>query len=365
MTTVGALAGMVDGAVIGDATREIRGVADLTSAGPNDITFLANAKYASKVATTRAGAVIVIKALEAAPCAQLVCANPYLAMQTIAQHLNPAPKYSAGAEAGAFVHPDARLHPTAVVRAGAVVEAGAVIGERTIIEPLAYVGRDAKVGADCLLHPGAKVMNRCELGDRVIIQPNGVVGSDGFGYAPDAAGKRHKIPQVGIAILEDDVEIGANSTIDRATFGVTRIGKGTKIDNLVQIGHNVVTGSDCVIVSQSGVAGSTTLGDRVVMGAQTGVTGHVTIASDVTLAARAAAAGRIAAAGVYGGIPAIPHPKWVKSMAVVAMLPELRKRVRELERKILGNGPASNGGPNEKFSSAEGVDGDSSDSNRS
>ncbi len=354
MMTVGALAGLVDGAVIGDATREIRGVADLTSAGPSDITFLANAKYASKVATTRAGAVIVMQALERAPCAQLVCANPYLAMQTIAQHLNPAPKHPAGAEPGSFVHKDARLHPTTVVRVGAVVEAGAVIGERTIIEPLAYVGRDAKVGADCLLHPGAKVMNRCELGDRVIVQPNGVIGSDGFGYAPDAAGKRHKIPQVGIVILEDDVEIGANSTIDRATFGVTRIGRGTKIDNLVQIGHNVATGSDCVIVSQSGVAGSTTLGDRVVMGAQTGVTGHVTVASDVTLAGRAAAAGRIAAAGVYGGTPAIPHAKWVKSMAVVAMLPELRKRVRELERKILG-----------KYASAEGVDGDSSDSSRS
>lgn len=354
MMTVGTLAGLVDGAVIGDASREIRGVADLTSAGPSDITFLANAKYASKVATTRAGAVIVMKALEQAPCAQVVCANPYLAMQTIAQRLHPTVKHPAGAEPGSFVHREAQVHPTAVIRVGAVVDAGAVIGERTVVEPLVLVGRDAKVGADCLLHPGAKVMNRCELGDRVILQPNAVIGSDGFGYAPDASGKRHKIPQVGIVVLKDDVEVGANTTIDRATFGVTRIGKGTKIDNLVQVAHNVVTGSDCVIVSQSGVAGSSVLGDRVIMGAQTGIAGHVSIASDVTLAARAASASRIAAAGIYGGAPAMPHAKWAKSTAVVAMLPELRKRVRELERKVFG-----------KFASAEGVDGDSSDSSRS
>lgn len=354
MMTVGALAGLVDGAVIGDATREIRNVADLANAGPSDITFLANAKYASKVATTRAGALIVMKALDSAPCVQIVCANPYLAMQTIAQRLHPTVKHPAGAAPGSFVHAEADVHPTAVVRVGAVVDAGAVIGARSIIEPLAFVGRDAKIGADCLLHPGAKVMNGCELGDRVILQPNAVIGSDGFGYAPDASGKRHKIPQVGIVVLEDDVEVGANSAVDRATFGVTRIGRGTKLDNLVQVAHNVVTGSDCVIVSQSGVAGSTTLGDRVVMGAQTGLAGHISIASDVTLAARAASAGRITAAGVYGGAPAMPHAKWAKSTAAVALLPELRKKVRELERKVFG-----------KFSSAEGVDGDSSDSNRS
>ncbi len=351
MLTVGALATLVNGAVVGDASREISSVADLASAGPRDITFLANPKYAALVASTRAGALIVIKALEQAPCPQIVAANPYLAMAAIAQTLFPAPKYAAGVDAKASVHPEARVDATAVIRAGAVVDKNATIGPRTIVDAQAFVGAGASVGADCHLHPGAKVLHRCTLGDRVILQANAVIGSDGFGYAPDASGKRHKIPQVGIVAIEDDVEIGASTTIDRATFGTTRIGRGSKIDNLVQIAHNVTIGQDCVIVSQSGIAGSSSLGDRVVMGAQVGVVGHIAIASDVQLAARSGVSGKLAA-GVYGGAPTQSYKKWVKSTAALALLPELRKRVRELERRVLG------------MSSAEDVDGSSSDSGR-
>ncbi len=335
MTTVGALAALVDGTVVGDSAQRIDGVADLASAGPTDISFLANPKYAPLVTTTKAGALIVAAAIEA-PCPQIVCSNPYLAMQTVAVKLFPSPSYPAGVEPGAFVHAKADIHPTAVVRAGAVVDAGALVGARTVVQSQAYVGADTVIGADCYLHPGARVLHRCILGDRVILHANAVIGSDGFGYAPDATGKRHKIPQVGIVVLEDDVEVGAGTTIDRATFGKTRIGTGTKIDNLVQIAHNVSIGRDCVIVAQSGIAGSSSLGDRVIAGAQTGIVGHIKITDDVMLAARAGVPNNITRSGVYSGAPIQPHAEWVKSMAVVANLPELRRRVRDLEKKKEG-----------------------------
>lgn len=332
METVGALAALVDGTVVGDSSLQIDGVADLKNAGPTDITFLANPKYAGLVPATKAGALIVAGKIDA-PCTLIVTDNPYLAMQSIAVKLFPAPAYAAGVEPGAFVHAKANVDPTAVIRAGAFVDAGAVVGARTIVQAQVYVGADARVGADCLLHPGAKLMHRCTLGDRVILQPNAVIGSDGFGYAPDASGKRHKIPQVGIVVVEDDCEIGASATIDRATFGKTVIGRGTKVDNLVQIAHNVRIGEDCVIIAQSGIAGSTSTGDRVIMGAQSGVVGHIHITDDVMLAARAGVPNNITRSGVYSGAPIQPHADWVKSVAVIAHLPELRRRVRELEKQ--------------------------------
>jgi UDP-3-O-[3-hydroxymyristoyl] glucosamine N-acyltransferase len=349
MATVGSLAKIVDGTVVGDASIEIRNVADLASAGPSDITFLANPKYAGLVAKTRAGALLVAQAVDGAPCAQVLCANPYLAMATVATTLNPVPSYPAGVEAGAHVHAEAQVDRTATIRVGAIVERGAVIGARSVIWPGAYVGPGARVGDDSVLHPGVKVLHGCSVGARCILHAGVVIGSDGFGYAPDAKGTRHKIPQVGVVVVDDDVEIGANTTVDRATFGMTRIGRGTKIDNLVQIAHNVVTGRDCVIVSQSGIAGSATLGDRVVMGAQTGVVGHVKIANDVTLAGRAAAASGIDEAGVYSGAPAFPHRAWLKSVVTFPELPNLKRRVRELEARIaqLEGDPSDHASPTE------------------
>lgn len=328
------LAALIHGEVLGDASRELDDVADLANAGPRDLSFLANPKYAGLALETKAGAILVSAPLEGAPCTQLVCPNPYLALATIAQHLHPAPTYTAGIEPGAHVAPTATVDPTAVIRVGAVIDGEAVVGPRTVIGPNAVVGRSARIGADCLLHAGAKVLERCTVGDRVILHAGVVLGSDGFGYAPDAAGKRHKIPQVGIVVVEDDVEIGANTTVDRATFGKTRIGAGTKIDNLVQLAHNVQTGRDCVIVSQSGIAGSTTLGDRVVMGAQCGSVGHIRIGDDVVLSARAGVTHNLPEPGIYGGVPATDHREWLKATASLPSLPELRKRVRALEREL-------------------------------
>jgi UDP-3-O-[3-hydroxymyristoyl] glucosamine N-acyltransferase len=255
-------------------------------------------------------------------------------MARIARALHPVPDWPPGIEPGACVHPEAQIAPTATVRLGAVVDAGAVVGPRTVIGPTSYVGAGAKVGADVTLHAGAKVLDRCVIEDRVILQAGVVVGSDGFGYAPGADGTRLKIPQVGIVHVCEDVELGANTTVDRATFGVTRVGPGSKIDNLVQIAHNVVTGKDCVIVSQTGIAGSTTLGDRVVIGAQAGIVGHITITDDVMLGARSGVPNDVKESGVYSGTPILPHRKWLKVAMAQAAVPELRRRVRELEKRL-------------------------------
>ncbi len=333
-TTVGEIADWVGGSVHGDHRYKITGLAPLQSAGPEHLSFLANERYVQAFIDSKAGAILVNSKNSAAPCIQIACEAPYLAMAQVAQRLYPEPAYEGGISKQAVVHPSADIHPTAVVEGGAVISRAARIGKHTRVVGTAYVGEDAVIGADCILHAGSRVLHRCVLGDGVILQAGAVVGSDGFGYAPDDAGVRHKIPQVGIVVLEDNVELGANSTIDRATFGETRIGKGTKIDNLVQIAHNVITGEHCVVVSQSGVAGSTRLGDRVVLGAQSGIVGHIHIADDVVLAARAGVTSRIRKAGVYAGLPTMPHQKWLRVAASQSAVPDMRVRLRKLEAAL-------------------------------
>jgi len=334
-TSLAQLAALVDGQVIGDNAHCVEGVAGLESATSNQISFMANGKYRGQLEATRAGCVIVSEPCPDAGFAQLVCDDPYLALAKIAAYFHPALQPPAGVCSGAQIHPDAQVSPEATVAMGAVVDAGATIGARSLIDATAYVGRGAKIGTDCSMRPGSRVLDGCVIGDRVTLQSGCVVGSDGFGYAPDSHGRRHKIPQVGIVVVEDDVEIGANTTIDRATFGETRVGRGTKIDNLVQIAHNVSLGKHCIIVSQSGVAGSTHVGDRVIMGAQSGVVGHITIPDGTILGARAGVAATIETAEIYSGTPAIPHRNWLKSMTALARLPKLRHRVRNLERRVL------------------------------
>lgn len=332
MPTVDSLATLVGGTVVGDGTRDILDLAELRSAGPTDLSFLANPKYQADFDATRAGAVLVTKAVPGTSTTLIVCENPYLGMAQIATALHPAPEFEPGIEAGAWVHPDATVDPTATVRATCVVDAGAVVKARARLEPGAYVGRRAVIGEDALLYPGARVLDRCVVGARSILHPGVVVGADGFGYAPDATGKRHKIPQVGTVELGEDVEVGANTTIDRATFGVTRIGAGSKLDNLIQIAHNVQLGEHVVMASQSGIAGSSTLGDRVVVGAQAGITGHVTVGDDITLTARAGVTKGLFERGVFAGFPARPHRRWLREAAHQRGIPELTQRVQTLEK---------------------------------
>ncbi len=331
--SLGELAELVGGEVRGSRDLVIRDVAPLADARPDELSFLANPKYRDQALESAAGAILLATPIDGMRAAQVLCENPYLAMAQIATHLHPTRSYPPRIQTGAHVDAGARVDESAHVAAGAVVDDGAEIGPHAVVGANCVVGPGARLEAHAFMHPGSKLLERCVLGERSILQAGAVIGSDGFGYAPDARGKRVKIPQVGVVVIESDVEIGANSTIDRATFGRTVIGSGTKIDNLVQIAHNVRTGEDCVIVAQSGVAGSTTLGDRVIMGAQTGSVGHVHLASGVTLAARAAAATNLEE-GIYGGVPAVPHRDWLKFTATLPKLPELRRKIRELERQL-------------------------------
>ena len=334
MPTVATLAKHLKASVYGDAEKEIDGIAGLESAGPSHLSFLANPKYQHMLAQSSAGAVLVAKHHRDIECTQVVCDDPYLALANVAALIYPQREISPGIEDHAMVHPEAQVHASASIRFGAIIDAKAIVGAHSIIEAGAYVGPGSVVGEHCLLHPGAQVLERCLVGDRVILHAGVVIGSDGFGYAPKSSGEREKIPQVGIVRVEDDVEIGANSTIDRATFGETVIGKGTKIDNLVQVAHNVQTGADCVLVSQSGIAGSTTLGDRVIFGAQAGAAGHIHITNDAVLAARAGATKTVKDAGIYSGTPLMPHRDWLKMTMSQQHIRELRSTVKALEKRI-------------------------------
>ena len=214
------------------------------------------------------------------------------------------------------------------------IGAGARVGRRSVLHPLVALGEGATVGDDCLLHSGVQVRERCRLGDRVIVQNGAVIGSDGFGFAKDEHGRYHKIPQVGIVVVEDDVEIGALTAIDRAALTETRIGRGVKLDNLVQIGHSVTLGEDTVVAAQVGIAGSTRVGRGVILAGQVGMVGHIDVGDGVIVTAQSGLHASVEPGRVLSGSPAIDNRAWLKSTAVFAKLPELQKRVRELEREI-------------------------------
>ena len=322
---------LIGAQVDGPEVNDLQGLKGLEEATAQDITFLANSKYEAFVAKTKARVLIAERRPAGFTGTVLISKLPYLAMGKLAKALlSPSVEPSISPEA--FIDPTATLGQQVHVDPLAYIGPGAIVGDGTTVHSQSYIGPRAKIGHSCELHPGAKVLERCELGNNVILQPGAIIGSDGFGYAPDENGVRHKIPQVGIVVLEDDVEVGANTTVDRATFGATRIGAGTKLDNLVQIAHNVVTGKDCVIVSQSGIAGSTTLGDRVIAGAQVGVVGHISIADDVMLGARAALTKSVHEKTVLSGTPAIPHRDWLRYSALRTELPSLKRRIKALEK---------------------------------
>ena len=331
--TLDELGRLVGGKVTGDGKTVIRAVNGLREAGPGDITFLANTKYAPLLASTKASAVILADGIPA-PIPALSVRNPDLAFGLVAQHL-----LGAARRPTAGVHPTAVIAPTAVlgknitVGAGTVVEDGASVGDNAVLYPQVYVGAEASIGPDALLYPQVVVRERCRIGARVILHSGTVVGSDGFGYATDK-GVHHKIPQVGIVVVEDDVELGANVTIDRARFGRTVIGKGTKIDNLVQIGHNVVLGQGCLLVSQSGIAGSTRMGNYVMMAGQSGVVGHLEIGDRAIITAQSGITKDVAPGAIVSGAPAGDRRTHLKELAALSKLPEALQEIRKLRQEI-------------------------------
>jgi len=332
--TVAHIAELLGGTVRGDGATIITGISSLTEAQPGDISFLANPKYAPFLAETRASAVLVAAPQAADQLVQIVVTNPDHAFARLVATYGPqSAKMPVGVHPMAVIGEDVYLGADVTVGPYAVIADGARIGERTVIYPHVYIGASARVGGDCLLYPHVSVRERCSLGDRVILHSGVVIGSDGFGYAT-VEGVHQKIPQVGIVVIEDDVEIGANTTIDRARFDKTRIGKGTKIDNLVQIAHNVETGRHCLIVSQTGIAGSTKLGNHVTLAGRSAIGGHLTIGDQAIVTALAGVSKHVPPKAVVRGYPAQEIKSAQAQEVAVRRLPQTQATVKALTAQI-------------------------------
>ncbi len=320
------------GGVLKGPDRDISGASTIEEATPDDITFLANPKYRDKAGSSAAGAIIVGEDLDL-PMSRIVTANPYLSFARVLELIYPAKVHRPGISDMAFVHPDAQVDPTAAVYPLAFIGEKARVAEHCVVHPGCVIGDRASIDESTVLHPNVTVYEKCRIGRHCIIHSGVVIGSDGFGFVWDGE-KHYKIPQKGIVIIGDHVEIGSNCTIDRAALTSTRIGSDVKMDNLVQIGHNVVVGDHCIIVAQSGVAGSSRLGSLVTLAAQSGVAGHVTVGDGSTAAARAGIVSDLPAGRVVSGFPAMDHRQWLRVQKVYKDLPQLLKRIRELERRI-------------------------------
>jgi UDP-3-O-[3-hydroxymyristoyl] glucosamine N-acyltransferase len=337
--TLSELAEYVGGRVIGDGSIALSKVSTIEEAGPNDITFLANPRYAKFLTKSQAGAVItapgVIDESVVGPNRRLLeVAQPYLAFAKILQLFAPAPNYNPGISPSAHVEASARLGSEICVYPHCYIGKNATIGDRTVLLPGVVLGDDVQVGADCVLHPKVVVREGSQIGNRVILHAGVVVGSDGFGYAGTGP-ERIKVPQIGVVVVHDDVEIGANTAIDRATLGATTIGQGVKIDNLVQIAHNVSIGDFTVIAAQAGIAGSTRIGRNVTLAGQVGVVNHIRIGDGATIGPQSGVPRSVPAGAVLSsGIGAAPHREWLRVMALLPQLPKLWHLVRNLEKIV-------------------------------
>ncbi len=326
------IAEIIGGQLIGDGEIEITGVSGLSEAKAGDISFLTGTKLVAEAGKSRASAIIVNKAVEGMDKPQVAVGNPQLAFAQLLGHFYVKPHPYLGISEKAVVSPSAEIGENVTIYPFAYICDKAVIGKDSIIYPGAYVGEKSVIGEGCLIYPNVTIRDGVTIGKRVIIHAGAVIGADGFGYVFDGRAHR-KIPQVGSVIIEDDVEIGANTAIDRATTGATVVGQGTKIDNLVQIAHNVKIGRAAIIVSQVGIAGSSEIGDGVILGGQAGIPDHVKLEAGAMVGAQAGVIGDLKK-GIYLGAPAIPHRDWLKASAIFAQLPELKKKIRELEEQI-------------------------------
>lgn len=336
MATLQQLADLVGGVVEGNSAQEIERVTTIDTAGEGEITFLTNPKYLPMLGQCKASAIIVAKGVEAEGRNLLVCGNPYLAFAKILTYLQcPAPSPQ-GIMPGAHVAKSARCGANVTIHPGCVVGENVTIGSGTTLYPGVIIYDDVVIGENCILHAGSIVREECRLGDRVILQPSAVIGSDGFGFAPDGP-RYYKIPQVGIVVLEDDVEIGSCCCIDRAALGETRICRGTKLDNLVQIGHNVVVGEHTVMAGQVGIAGSTKIGKHCTFGGQSAASGHIKVGDNVIIAGRGGVTNNIDGGEkpqMLSGLPAIAHKDWLKASMSFSKLPEMRKEIKKLQKQI-------------------------------
>ncbi len=331
--TLGELAATLGATLEGDPGRRVTGVAALDAAGPEQISFVIDARYRPAAEASRAGALLVSEKMSGLSGPLLRSSAPQQALIALLTLFHPTAAPPPGIDASAIVARDARIDPSASVGALAVIGAGAVVGPRVRIHPLVYVGAGVEVGEGSVLHPRVVLCEGARLGCRVNVQPGAVIGGDGFGYVFDGGGHR-KIPQVGIVVIEDDVDIGANTTIDRAMLGRTIIGRGTKIDNLVQVGHNVEIGEHSILVAQVGISGSCRLGRGVIAAGQVGFADHLTIGDGAVLGAQAGVHEDVPAGERRLGTPAVPMLQAKRLFATQKHLPDMSRRLRAAERRL-------------------------------
>jgi UDP-3-O-[3-hydroxymyristoyl] glucosamine N-acyltransferase len=334
------IASLVGGQALGDERQVIENVAEVASAGPQDVASFHNMKYLAAAQASPAGCLLVPPQAKDSPCAakaKVVVADPQAAFAILLAVIDGARRAEIppGISAKASVHPTAAIGANVFIGDFVVVEKGAAIGDGSVIMPQCYVGENAKLGRGCRLYPQVVVREDCELGERVVVHSGSVIGADGFGFTTDKKTGRHtKIPQIGNVVIGDGVEIGANVTIDRATLGSTIIEPGAQIDNLVQIAHNVRIGRDSVIVSQVGVAGSTVVGRNVILAGQAGLAGHLNIGDGAIITAQTGVMSDVPPKAMLFGSPGRPHREAFKLQALYGRLPELVERLKELEKKL-------------------------------
>jgi len=324
----------------GEPNAEIHGVAGIEQAGPGEVTFLANRRYAPNLSTTKASAVFVedgvdvVRGPDAPALAKLRTSNPYLSFAKAIELFYEAPQYAPGIHATAVIAKTARIGAGAHVGPYCFVDEDAVIGENAVLHSFVTIYRGARIGTTFFAHAHAVVREFCRIGDRVILQNGVVIGGDGLGYAKNADGTWYKMTQSGPAVLEDDVEVQANACVDRATVGETRIGRGTKIDDLVLVGHASKVGGNSMLCGQVGLAGSTRIGENCILAGQVGTAGHLTIGDGAVITAQSGVPNDVPERALYSGYPAVENREWLRMMAALRRLPELQKRVGALEEKI-------------------------------
>jgi UDP-3-O-[3-hydroxymyristoyl] glucosamine N-acyltransferase len=332
--TASEIAQRLGGTLRGDGGRVIRDVAKIEEAGPTDLSFIANVKYVRYLDETRAGALLVTTGMKAEGRTLIEVADPYLGFMRMLDWFHPRAAWlKVGVHPSAVIEADAVVAPDASIGAFCYVGPRAVIGARSQLYPQVVICADAVVGEDCEIHSRVTLREGVRLGNRVVVQDGAVLGSDGFGFAQIESGYV-KIPQRGIVIIGDDVEIGANTTVDRATLGETSIGTGTKLDNLIQVAHNVTVGSHTVIAAQTGISGSARVGDRCRIGGQVGIVGHLSVGDGVMIGAQSGVGGNVEPGEVVSGSPSRPHALWKRIEASLTRLPELFRRVRALEAAV-------------------------------
>jgi UDP-3-O-[3-hydroxymyristoyl] glucosamine N-acyltransferase len=332
--TLQQLANALDAELHGDPSRQVTGVAGIESAGPGDVTFVANAKYAPLARTTQAAAVLVRSDFAEIPAPTLRIADPYLAFAKAIALFYQTPEYKPSIHPTAQIAATARIGADAYIGPYAVVMDNAVIGDRAVIHAQVVIYPGVSIGDDFTAHAHAIVREHCRIGDRVLLQNGVVIGGDGFGFAKTAEGRWHKIPQSGPVVIEDDVEVQSLTAIDRASVGETRIGRGAKIDNLVQVGHGSRVGADTLLCAQVGLAGSSIIGDGVILAGQVGIAGHCTIGDGAILTAQSATSHDVPPGAMLSGSPAFDHRQWLRAVTIFARLPDLARLIRRKSAEV-------------------------------